>query len=395
MMVTTRTDRTKRKLKGHERLESPEAPTKRSFDTVNGTPPPGPKRTRIATDEASAQASGSKAPRLIPKTNAEKARKESKRKKVNMKKKRKEEATSEGKASKKEKGTGSAVGGKARQRTWLIVHLDPAKPPSKLNINLGALYSSMKLYGGPLWFLSNFADSSIFDPDLHADHIFLDVEQVYHYARALLYAEAPVVDNVWSPPTPSDEMHHVILLLKRPSDIAAAGRSYDEYAKAHPHWAAYWKGPWENVVYYVLNRAVCLKFDQNPDLRQLLLKTGEYELVEASKGDTNCGTGFSATDLKNGALGRRSEWGQNLLGKILMGVRKFYREEDGHDGKFDRKYFDEMEREHDELLGGKGKDRHRTEKEKDLPVEQAGSGDVEMEGAEAVSVKAEEERIAG
>jgi ribA/ribD-fused uncharacterized protein len=61
------------------------------------------------------------------------------------------------------------------------------------------------------------------------------------------------------------------------------------------------------------------------ELRAWLLATGERELVEASPRDRIWGVGFKA---ENAGVNRR-RWGQNLLGKALMGVRARLREEDG------------------------------------------------------------------
>ncbi|KAH8165044.1 hypothetical protein CIB48_g3183 [Xylaria polymorpha] len=58
-------------------------------------------------------------------------------------------------------------------------------------------------------------------------------------------------------------------------------------------------------------------------LRDVLLATGDRELVEASPFDRIWGVGFAA---KN-APGRRNKWGMNLLGKCLMEVREEFRKE--------------------------------------------------------------------
>lgn len=71
----------------------------------------------------------------------------------------------------------------------------------------------------------------------------------------------------------------------------------------------------------MLYQAVKAKFEQNRTLQQLLLMTGDFELVEASQHDRNCGIGYHARH----ALQAKS-WGQNLLGKALMGVRAELRE---------------------------------------------------------------------
>eukprot|EP00798_Chlamydomonas_sp_ICE-L_P010165 gene10165-8070_t len=64
------------------------------------------------------------------------------------------------------------------------------------------------------------------------------------------------------------------------------------------------------------------KFSQNEALKQLLLSTGDAELVEASPRDSIWGVGFAP----NKAAANRSKWGLNLLGKALMTVREQLRE---------------------------------------------------------------------
>ena len=60
-----------------------------------------------------------------------------------------------------------------------------------------------------------------------------------------------------------------------------------------------------------------------PQLKRRLLETGDRELVEASPTDTIWGVGFDAQN----AEFHREDWGQNLLGKAIMAVRKRIREE--------------------------------------------------------------------
>lgn len=94
---------------------------------------------------------------------------------------------------------------------------------------------------------------------------------------------------------------------------------------------------WEPKRYDVVLQGNMLKFSQAattfPDkngvgisLKTLLLKTGDRELVEASPQDRIWGVGFAAHEAEQ----RRSEWGENLLGKVLMDVRARLRgEEEG------------------------------------------------------------------
>ncbi|KAI9786593.1 MAG: hypothetical protein M1839_006142 [Geoglossum umbratile] len=72
-----------------------------------------------------------------------------------------------------------------------------------------------------------------------------------------------------------------------------------------------------------------LKFSQNPGLKQVLLATGDREIVEASPRDRIWGVGYGA---KN-APAMRESWGLNLLGKALMEVRKQIREEEQEVGE--------------------------------------------------------------
>lgn len=64
-----------------------------------------------------------------------------------------------------------------------------------------------------------------------------------------------------------------------------------------------------------------LKFtiSNNADvLRAQLLATGDKELAEASPRDRTWGIGFGAANADK----NRHRWGKNLLGKVLMEVRR-------------------------------------------------------------------------
>jgi len=65
------------------------------------------------------------------------------------------------------------------------------------------------------------------------------------------------------------------------------------------------------------------KFAQNPDMKTVLLATGEKTLVEASPRDNLWGIGLRADD---GRVYDPSQWrGKNLLGQALMTVRDMLR----------------------------------------------------------------------
>ena len=229
-----------------------------------------------------------------------------------------------------------------RALTFLFVHMDPSRPPSLTNRNVLLFYSSGAHYGGPLAFLSNFFMSDFYDPEMNVGHIFKSLEQYYQYAKCKTFKNCAVKYNDWSPKIPSNEMHHCMLMVDRPMHNMQMGRSYKKAAKNDPAWAATWEPGWQQIVKHVLKRGLAHKFDQNDDLRSRLLKTGDHLLVEASSDDHACGIGFSAQN----AMKNVKNWGQNMLGKMLMEVREHYKEKEGYTGGYDKAFWDEELRKH-------------------------------------------------
>lgn len=78
---------------------------------------------------------------------------------------------------------------------------------------------------------------------------------------------------------------------------------------------------WNQHKMSTVRTAIIYKFAQNDGLRKLLLSTSNDFLVEASPYDSVWGIGLSETDAPNTPFER---WGQNLLGKLLMEVRKMF-----------------------------------------------------------------------
>lgn len=66
---------------------------------------------------------------------------------------------------------------------------------------------------------------------------------------------------------------------------------------------------WESIKDGVMLRAVLCKFETHADLRELLLATGDEEIVENAPGDYYWGCGADGT-------------GKHMLGKTLMLVRE-------------------------------------------------------------------------
>ncbi|KAK3679267.1 hypothetical protein LTR78_000828 [Recurvomyces mirabilis] len=65
------------------------------------------------------------------------------------------------------------------------------------------------------------------------------------------------------------------------------------------------------------------KCKEKPEMRKMLLATGDRELIEASPTDRIWGVGFGAAD----AEANREDWGENKLGEAMMVVREKLRKE--------------------------------------------------------------------
>ncbi|NET03026.1 MAG: NADAR family protein [Sphaerospermopsis sp. SIO1G2] len=90
-----------------------------------------------------------------------------------------------------------------------------------------------------------------------------------------------------------------IRLLKTPKDAKKIGRKTSLPLRSD----------WENVKDDIMRKAVLCKFTTHADIQEILLSTGEEELVENSPIDFYWGCGADGS-------------GKNMLGKILMEVRE-------------------------------------------------------------------------
>lgn len=76
---------------------------------------------------------------------------------------------------------------------------------------------------------------------------------------------------------------------------------------------------WDKYAQNIVRRGNFLKFNQNPELKEFLVSTGDDILAESSPFDTIWGIGMGDRDKKHKDP---INWkGQNLLGYILMDVR--------------------------------------------------------------------------
>lgn len=137
------------------------------------------------------------------------------------------------------------------------------------------------------WYLSEFTIDDI---------AFSSMEQYMMYEKAILFHD--------------QETANKILQTDNVAEIKALGRTVQNFDDT------VWGQSREEIVY----KGVFEKFRQNPELRKRLERTGEEVIAECAVKDKIWGIGLSMKDEDRFCVER---WkGQNLLGKIMMDVRK-------------------------------------------------------------------------
>ncbi|KAG0649861.1 Riboflavin biosynthesis intermediates N-glycosidase [Hyphodiscus hymeniophilus] len=147
------------------------------------------------------------------------------------------------------------------------------------------------------WYLSPFhaEDKSI---------VFQTAEQYMMYQKAVLFSD---------PETGAE-----ILNTESPREQKALGRQVQNFD--NEVWLENRERIVEDGSFYKFVNAVM----EGEDLKQILLGTGDRELVEASPMDKIWGIGFEEKNAER----QRARWGLNLLGKALMRARERIREEE-------------------------------------------------------------------
>lgn len=206
---------------------------------------------------------------------------------------------------------------RARHLTWAVWHAE-----SKQQKSFIFFYGQDERYGGPFEFLSNFYPSKFMDRRMLQNHEFVSVEQYYQYSKCEIMALA---QKLTMQGTNSRDVRWLILCEENPNKIAKLGRLFclkNSPRATDRKWFEDWNELWRLGVAEVLLRAVRFKFEQNEDLATLLLMTGDFELVEASRRDDQCGIGMTAAQaIAQGP----SKWqfpGRNWLGQMLMEIRE-------------------------------------------------------------------------
>ncbi len=107
-----------------------------------------------------------------------------------------------------------------------------------------------------------------------------------------------------------DLIYRAIMRTDDPSDCKKLGKRVQGFDSIR----------WDLIRYPILRAGIRAKFSQDPKLRCLLLNTGDLTLAEASPYDNIFGIGMTADAAKDVLP---EKWiGENLLGKVLMEVRK-------------------------------------------------------------------------
>ena len=94
-----------------------------------------------------------------------------------------------------------------------------------------------------------------------------------------------------------------IMSMVEPSVQKALGRKVTNFNQS----------VWDNVKYDLIKKGLRERFNQNPHLKELLLKDKGCVFVEASPVDRIWGIGFNESEAEENI----DKWGENLLGKIL------------------------------------------------------------------------------
>lgn len=137
---------------------------------------------------------------------------------------------------------------------------------------------------------------------------FPTVEHFMHYQKAMMFGDKTAAKAILAAPTPNraKRIGRQVKNFKQ-DQWDNNGRKVNNFNQEQCD---------TNSVKIVLN-GLAFKFAY-PDLAKQLLATGDRELVEASPYDRIWGIGYAEKD----AMANRANWGENLLGKCLMAIRR-------------------------------------------------------------------------
>jgi ribA/ribD-fused uncharacterized protein len=169
--------------------------------------------------------------------------------------------------------------------------------PTKESIQALAVSSSAQ----PTYPSTDVAQTTL-EPQMQTFHF---AEQYMMYSKAVLFGAPDIADS--------------ILAASTPRECKSLGRLVPNFTDEE----------WNPVKERIVEEGNYAKFtrgvgDDGKKIRDILMGTGDRELVEASPMDREWGIGFGSENAEN----NRSNWGKNLLGKALERVRTRIREEE-------------------------------------------------------------------
>jgi len=134
------------------------------------------------------------------------------------------------------------------------------------------------------------------------DHTYSCGEQYMMHQKAVLFKDT--------------EMAEKIMNETKPGSMKSHGRKVKNFIDED------WVAKCRDIVF----KGNLAKFGQNDELKEILLKTGDLPIAEASPRDRRWGIGLGKNNPK--ALDKKQWRGKNWLGEALMLVRKNLKEEE-------------------------------------------------------------------
>lgn len=151
----------------------------------------------------------------------------------------------------------------------------------------------MKIIDGYCFFWTGFMSQWTRDTFVEDGITFNCCEQYMMYHKAIYFNDETIAK--------------LILAETSPQTIKNLGRKVAHFNQ----------DKWDEVKYSIVREGNYLRFSQNQESKDKLLKYIEYELVEASPYDRIWGIGMQENDPN---ILDTSQWGQNLLGIALTSV---------------------------------------------------------------------------
>lgn len=132
------------------------------------------------------------------------------------------------------------------------------------------------------------------------DQTFNSTEQYFQYMKALTFGDNDTANYIFNTSDPAAQ--------KR---LGRHVKNYDERK-------------WVKSRESIMKVACRAKFEQNPELKRVLMDTGDSILAEATPYDKKWGTGIAIWDPEVAEI---SKWtGTNIMGNVLMKVRKYFKQ---------------------------------------------------------------------